>query len=126
MKAENIVGQAVYDAAFAVHRELGPGLLESVYERALAYELTKRGFRVECQQVIDVSYDGQPMGQGFRADLIVEGLVLVEVKSIEAVAPVIYKVVTTYLKLSGIKLGYLINFREEFIKDGIRRIVIGL
>jgi GxxExxY protein len=120
---EEFVGKAVLDAAFKVHSTLGPGLLESVYETALARELEKRGFRVERQRPIPVFYDGEKLEVGFRADLIVEGLVLVELKSVDVVTPVFRKISTNYLRLIPLRLGYLINFNELHLKDGITRIV---
>ena len=123
---EEEVGKQVLDAAFKVHTALGPGLLESVYEMALFLELTKHGLSVERQVAIPVSYDGTAMEMGFRADLIVNGLVLVELKSIEAVLPVHNKTVNSYLRLIPLKLGFLINFNEGHLKDGIVRIVNGV
>ena len=120
---EESIGKAILDAAFKVHTALGPGLLESVYETALARELEKRGFRVERQRPIPVFYEGEKLEVGFRADLIVEGLVLVELKSVEVVTPVFRKISTNYLRLIPLRLGYLINFNELHLKDGITRIV---
>jgi GxxExxY protein len=102
---------------------LGPGLLESVYETALAFELSSRGVRFEQQKVIPVVYRRIEMEGGFRADLIVEAKVIVEVKSIELVTPVHKKILLTYLKLSGIHVGLLLNFRVMLMKQGITRIV---
>lgn len=120
---EEAVGKVVLDAAFKVHTALGPGLLESVYETALARELEKRGLRAERQRPIPVFYDGEKLEIGFRADLLVEGLVLVELKSVDAVTPVFRKIATNYLRLIPLRLGYLINFNELHLKDGITRIV---
>ena len=120
---EESVGKAVLDAAFKVHTALGPGLLESVYETALARELEKHGMRVERQKPIAVFYEGEKLEVGFRADLIAEGLVLVELKSVEVVTPVFRKIATNYLRLIPLRLGYLINFNELHLKDGITRIV---
>ncbi len=111
------------DAAFKVHTTLGPGLLESVYEAAMAVELRKQGLRVERQVPIPVIYEGERLEVGFRADLIVEGKVLVELKSVEAVTPLFQKITTNYLKLTALKLGFLINFNELHLKDGITRVV---
>lgn len=116
----------VIDTSMDVHRRLGPGLLESVYEAVLAHELRKRGLRVECQVTIPVIWDGLRLDVGFRADMIVEGVVLIELKSIEAVSPVHKKVVLTYLRLSDLRVGLLINFGAELLKSGITRIVNGL
>jgi GxxExxY protein len=123
---EEIVGKAVLDAAFKVHTKLGPGLLESVYESALAIELRKRGLKIQRQKDVPVYYEGELLEVGFRADLIVEDKVLVELKSVEMVTPVFKKVTLNYLKLIPLKLGYLMNFNEAHLKDGITRIVNGL
>jgi len=123
---ENEISKQVVDAAFKVHTKLGPGLLESVYGAVLAYELRKRGLRVERQKAIPVVYEEVRLEEGFRADLVVEDKVIFELKSVEAVAPVHKKQVLTYLRLSNLKLGLLINFGEELIKDGISRVVNGL
>lgn len=125
MKVEQ-VGKQVLDAAFHVHSQLGPGLLESVYEAALTLELRKRGLRVEAQKAIPVFYDGQQLEVGFRADLIVEGLVLVELKSVEAVTPLFKKITNNYVRLIPLQLGFLINFNEAHLKDGITRVVNGI
>ncbi len=120
------IGKAVLDAAFHVHSVLGLGLLESVYEAAMVAELKKRGLQVERQVPIAVSYDGEQLEVGFRADLIAEKNVLVELKSVEAVTPLFKKITTNYLKLIPLKLGFLINFNEVHLKDGLTRIVNGL
>ena len=120
---EESVGKVVLDAAFKVHTALGPGLLESVYETALSRELEKREFHVERQRPIPVFYEGEKLEVGFRADLIVQELVLVELKSVEVVTPVFRKISTNYLRLIPLRLGYLINFNELHLKDGITRIV---
>jgi GxxExxY protein len=123
---ENEIGKIVVDAAVAVHRALGPGLLESVYETVLAAELRERGLRVERQVSVPIEYRGTRFEEGFRADLIVEGKVLLELKSIEKLSHVHKKQLLTYLRLAGRKLGFLLNFGEGVIKDGIVRIVNGL
>jgi GxxExxY protein len=123
---ENEIGKIVVDAAIAVHRVLGPGLLESVYEVVLAAELRERGLRVERQVSVPIEYRGTRFEEGFRADLIVEGIVLLELKSIEKLSHLHKKQLLTYLRLSGQKLGFLLNFGEGLIKDGIVRIVNGL
>jgi GxxExxY protein len=123
---ENVIAKEVVDAAFAIHTKLGPGLLESVYESILAYELRKRGFQVERQLPIPVIWDEVQFDEGYRLDLLVEGKVLVEIKSVEAVAPVHKKQVLTYLRLMDKRLGLLVNFNEELIRNGISRIVNGL
>jgi len=120
---ENEIATQILDASYKIHTALGPGLLEKIYEAALAYELRKRGFRVETQRAIPVVYDGQRLGEGFRADLIVEDRIIVEIKSLEIVPTVAYKILLTYLRLADIRLGILINFREEHLKDGIKRVV---
>jgi len=123
---ENDIAEAIVDASFKVHTVLGPGLLESVYEAALCHELQQRGFKVTRQQAIPVSYEGVTLDEGFRADLIVEDKIILELKSVEQLAPVHKKQLLTYLKLSGKKLGFLVNFGAGLIKDGIVRIVNGL
>jgi GxxExxY protein len=129
--SENAVAQQIVDAAYRVHTTLGPGLLESVYEAALAYELEKRGLRITRQQAIPVVYDTVHILTGFHADLVVEDKVIVEIKALEIIAPVHKKQLLTYLKLADLKLadkrlGLLINFNVALIKDGITRIVNGL
>jgi GxxExxY protein len=123
---ENEIAKEIVNAAFKIHTRLGPGLLESVYETVLAYELMNRGLRVVRQQPIPVIYEEVRMDDGFRADLIVEGRVIVELKSLEVIAPVHKKQLLTYLRLSDRRLGLLINFGSELIKDGITRVVNNL
>lgn len=123
---ENVVARQIVDAAYRVHTTLGPGLLESVYEAALAYELEKRGFRVSRQQAIPVVYEEVRIQMGFHADLLVEDQVIVEIKAVETIAPVHKKQLLTYLKLADKRLGLLINFNVALIKQGITRIVNGL
>lgn len=123
---ENEIAADVVDAAFRVHTTLGPGLLESVYEAALAHELRRRGRGVKRQEPIAIVYDGIELGEGFRADLLVEDKVIVELKSVEKVAPVHKKQTLTYIRLADKRLGLLINFGAPLIKDGITRIVNGL
>jgi len=122
----NEISKVVIDAAIDIHRRLGPGLLESVYLVILAHELLKRGLRVEKEVPIPVVWDNLRFEAGFRADLIVENLVIVELKSIEAVAPVHKKKLLTYLRLADKRLGLLLNFGEVVLKDGIDRVVNGL
>ena len=124
--SENEIGMVVVDAAISVHRELGPGLLESVYEAVLADELTERGLQVVRQVVVPIFYRGKQIDDGYRADIVANGLVVLELKSIEAIKEVHKKQLLTYLKLSGMKLGYLLNFGEAVMKKGIVRIVNGL
>jgi GxxExxY protein len=120
---ENEIGTIVVDAAIAVHRALGPGLLETVYETILMHELTKRGLSVERQIPVSIEYDGIEFDEGFRADLIVEGKVILELKSVERIAATHKKQIQTYLRLTGCKLGFLLNFGEALMKDGIVRAV---
>ena len=123
---ENAIAKEIVDAAFRIHTTLGPGLLESVYDAVLAYELGRRGLRVVRQQPIPVIYENVRIDTGFRADLIVEDQVIVEIKSVELVVPVHKKQLLTYLRLADKRLGLLINFQVALIKDGITRIVNGL
>jgi len=123
---ENEISRHIVDSAFQIHTALGPGLLESVYEEVMYYELTNRGLKVKRQIGIPVFYNDIKMELGFRADLIVEEKVIIELKSVEAIAPVHQKQLLTYLKLTDLKLGLLINFNENLIKDGIQRIVNNL
>lgn len=123
---ENEISRIIVDCCFKIHTILGPGLLESVYEEVLSHELIKRGLIVERQKGIPVIYENLKMELGFRADLFVENKVIIELKSIDAIAPVHSKQLLTYLKLTGLKLGLLVNFNEALIKDGIKRIVNNL
>ncbi len=118
------VARQIVDAAFKVHSTLGPGLLESVYEVCLAYELGKRGLKVERQVELPVRYDNIALDCGLRLDLIVGEAVVVELKAVEALLPVHQAQVLTYLKLSGHRLGLLINFNVARIKDGIKRLIL--
>ena len=120
---ENEIATIIVDAAFKIHKTLGPGLLESVYEAALKYELQKRDLKVLQQVGIAVAYEGLDLGIGFRADLVVGDKVVIEIKSIEALAAVHSKQLTTYLRLMDLRLGLLINFNVELIRNGIRRVV---
>ena len=123
---ENEIGKLILDAAIVVHRELGPGLLESVYETVLAYELQQRGLRVSRQVPIAIRYKDMIFDAAFRADLVVEEKVLVELKSVEQISEAHKKQVQTYLRLRGYKLGFLLNFGEALMKRGITRVVNGL
>jgi GxxExxY protein len=118
------IGTSVLDAAFAVHRTLGPGLLESTYEICLEHELRQRGHGVMRQIALPVVYDTIKLDAGYRIDLIVDGAVIVEVKSVEALAPVHEAQVLTYLKLSSRRLGYLVNFNVALLKQGIKRMIL--
>ena len=119
---ENELSKIIVNTAFEIHQALGPGLLESVYEEIMYYELTNQGLMVDRQKAIPVYWKGIKMDVGFRADLIVENKVIIELKSVEMVASVHFKQTLTYLRLMGLKLGLLINFNEALIKDGITRI----
>jgi GxxExxY protein len=123
---ENELAREIVNAAYKIHTQLGPGLLESVYETTLAHEMSKRGIKACRQQTLPVVYETIRMEVGFRADLIVGDKVIVEIKSIEALALVHRKQLLTYLRLTGKRLGLLINFNVEVIKDGIVRVVNGL
>jgi GxxExxY protein len=124
--SENAIAQQIVDAAYRVHTVLGPGLLESVYQTALAYELEKRGLHVSREQAIPIVYENIQIHTGFYADLVVEDKVIVEVKAIEVIAPVHKSQLLTRLKLADKRLGLLINFNVALIKQGITRIVNGL
>ena len=123
---ENEISKIIVNTAYNIHVKLGPGLLESVYEEIMFYELKKQGLKVDRQKPIPVFWDDMKMPIGFRADLIVENKVIIELKSIETIAPVHPKILLTYLKLTDLKLGLLINFNEKLIKDGITKIVNNL
>ena len=123
---ENELAKVIVDLCLKIHKTLGPGLLESVYEAALVYELNKIGIHVEKQATIPVTYEQIAMDIGFRADLIVENKLILELKSVESILPVHKKQLLTYLKLTNMKLGLLINFNVDLIRDGIIRIVNGL
>ncbi|MCD6298365.1 MAG: GxxExxY protein [Deltaproteobacteria bacterium] len=123
---ENEIAKIIVDAAYHVHKRLGPGLLESVYETVLAYELKKRGLNVKRQAPVAVVYDNIKFDEGFRADLIAEDKIIAELKSVESVIPVHKKQLLTYLRLADKRLGLLINFGAELIRDGISRVVNGL
>lgn len=123
---ENEVAKQIVDAAFHVHTSLGPGLLESVYEAVLGYELEQRGLRTARQMAVPIQYQDTRIELGFRADLMVEDQVIVEIKSVEVIAAVHKKQLLTYLRLADKRLGLLINFNVALIKDGITRIANGL
>ena len=123
---ENEIGTIVIDAAIAIHRELGPGLLETVYEIVLIRELQDRGLAVERQVPVPIQYKGIRFDEGFRADIIIAGKVILELKSVARVTSAHKKQVQTYLRLTGYKLGYLLNFGEALMKAGITRCVNGL
>lgn len=123
---ENEIGTIIINTAIDIHRELGPGLLEHVYEIILARELRDKGLQVERQTPVPISFKGDSFDEGFRADQIVENKVMVELKSAEKVSKANMKQLLTYLKLTELKLGYLLNFGEALMKDGIIRTVNGL
>lgn len=120
---ENEISAIIVDSCLKVHTRLGPGLLESVYEEVLCYELKKNNLKYERQKPIGIKYDDVTLEIGFIADVIVEDKVIIEIKSIETVKAVHYKQLLTYLKLSDKKLGLLVNFNVNLIKDGIKRLV---
>ena len=122
---ENEIGTVIVDCAVHLHQDLGPGLLETVYEVTLARKLEKRGLSVQRQVPVAIEYEGQKFDEGFRADLIVEGKVIVELKSVETVHPAHKKQLLTYLRLTNLKLGYLLNFGAALMKDGITRTIHG-
>lgn len=123
---ENEIAKEVVDAAIKIHRVLGPGRLESVYETVLTRELELRGLRVQRQVAVTIEYEGLKFDEGFRADIIVEDLVILELKSVENIAAVHRKQLQTYLRLTGRKLGLLLNFGAALMKEGIVRAVNGL
>ena len=122
---ENEIGKMVVDAAIHLHQALGPGLLESVYEVTLARRLEKRGLSVVRQVGVSIEFEGEKFDVGFRADLIIEGKVILELKSVEKISPAHKKQLLTYLKLTGLKLGFLLNFGDELMKNGITRTING-
>ncbi len=124
---ENEISKIIVDSAIEVHRELGgPGLIEGVYEESMVEELTLRGVRVERQLQVPIFYKGKRLGNPLRLDLKVNGLVLVDNKAVSQWNPVFEAQMLTYLRLTGLKLGLVINFGEQFVKNGIRRVVNGL
>ena len=123
---ENDISGTIVDAAYQVHTKVGPGLLESVYEVVLAYELAKRGLQVQRQSPISVRYDDLHFQVGFRADMLIDGRVIVELKSLQHLLPVHKKQLLTYIRLADLRLGLLLNFGANRIKDGIARVVNGL
>lgn len=126
VKTENEIAKELVHIAYTIHSSLGPGLLESIYEQLFVYDLKKHGFSFEQQIAIPIVYDGTTFPNPFRLDLLVEDLVIVELKSVESILPVHKKQVLTYLRITGKRLGLLINFNEALIKDGLHRIVNGL
>ncbi len=120
---ENEISKLIIGAAIKVHRETGPGLLESAYEKCLCLELKKSNLRIENQKIIDLIYNGENLGSSYKADIIVEDRVLIEIKSVEQIASVHVAQTYTYLKILNLKLGILINFNTAMLKDGIKRVV---
>jgi len=123
---ENELSKIVVETAIDIHRRLGPGLLEFVYSIVLSHELTKKGLSLEREVDVPIEWDGIRFEAGFRADIVVEGILLLELKSVEAIAPVHKMQVLTYLRVMNLKLGILLNFGAALMKDGIHRIVNGL
>ena len=122
---ENELGTIIVDEAVRIHKALAPGLLKIVYEAVLARRLEKRGLIVERQKPVSIEFEGEHFDEGFRADLIVNGSVIIELKSVEKVSPVHKKQLLTYLRLTDLKVGYLLNFGDVLMKDGIRLIING-
>jgi GxxExxY protein len=120
----NRLAGEVVDAAFKVHSTLGPGLLESVYEICLAHELSKRGLKIQTQVPFPIVYDDVRLEAGLRIDLVIENQLIVEIKAVETMLPVFAAQILTYLKLTKLRLGFLINFNVSRIKDGIKRIIL--
>ena len=116
------IGQIIVDSAFRVHRKLGPGLLESVYSICLAHELRKRGLKVEREVKLPIVYDDIRLESALRLDLVVESIIIVETKAVEKLIPLFESQLFTYLKLTGLELGFLVNFNVPLIKDGIKRV----
>jgi len=125
-KELNRITETVIGAAIAVHRELGPGLLESAYEACLVYELAEQGLAVERQKALPVKYRGVKVDCGYRIDLLVEGKVIIKLKAVARLEPIHEAQLLSYLKLSGCKVGLLINFNVKVLKNGVRRLVLGL
>lgn len=119
------IGKEIVDSAYRVHKELGPGLLESVYEKCMVYDLRRKGLNVETQVCLPIEFDGQVLEQSmFRIDMVVEGMVVVENKAVAEMIPLYQAQTLTYLRLGKMRLGYLINYNETLIKNGIKRIII--
>ncbi|WP_265162977.1 GxxExxY protein [Salinimicrobium tongyeongense] len=125
-KIENEIAATILNQAFKIHTELGPGLLESVYEKCLQYELMQAGYDAKVQVPVPMNYKSISFEAGFRIDVLVENKVLVEVKSVESLAPVHFAQTLTYLRMKDLKLGLLINFNTKRLKDGIHRVVNNL
>ena len=117
------IARIIVDSTIKVHRALGPGLLESAYQQCLAYELRKRGLRVECEVLLPIVYDGQQIDAGYRIDMLIEGCVIIENKTVDQVLPIHQAQLLTYLKLRDYRLGFLMNWNVRLMKDGIKRMV---
>jgi len=115
------IGKTILDCAFEVHKELGPGLMESVYEECLCEELRNRGLKVENQVFLPINYKGKKLEKSFRIDVLVEDIIVLELKSVDGIFPIYEAQLVTYMKLANKKLGFLINFNETLLKYGIRR-----
>jgi GxxExxY protein len=121
----NVLTEQIIGLAIKVHRTLGPGLLESAYEKALMVEFQRHGVKAECQVLIPIAYEGVLIDQAFRADMVIEDQVILELKSVKQLDDSVFKQLLTYLRLSNRKLGLVINFHEELLKNGIKRIING-
>jgi GxxExxY protein len=124
-KTANEISRLILDSAFEVHNSLGPGLLESIYESCLAHELEARGLTVERQKPVPVIYKGMKMDCGYRLDLCVDGKVIVELKSVDEISRICLAQMITYLKVTGLNLGLILNFNTSMLKDGIKRVIHG-
>ena len=122
---ENELSEKIIGLAIKVHSALGPGLLESAYEKALVFELSRNGYKAEVQKSISINYEGIIIEEGYRADIVVNDIVLIELKSVKQIEDIHLKQLLTYLRLSGRKLGLLINFNATLLKDGIKRVING-
>ena len=122
---ENELSEKIIGLAIKVHSALGPGLLESAYEKALVFELSRNGYNAETQKSISINYEGMIIDEGYRADIVVNDIVLIELKSVKQIEDIHLKQLLTYLRLSGKKLGLLINFNETLLKNGIKRVING-
>jgi GxxExxY protein len=126
MLEENQIAKIVVDSAFQIHKELGPGLLETVYEKVLTHELEQRGLLIETQKTVKIQYKNMTFDNAFKADMVVNNLVIIELKSVENIIPLYKKQLLTYLRLTNCRLGLLVNFGAALIKDGIARVANGL
>ncbi len=117
------VAKTIVDSAIKVHRELGPGLLESAYQKCLAYELGKRGLNVQCEVEVPIVYDGQTFDVGYRIDMLVEKSIIIENKTVDQFAPIHQAILLTYLKMRGLQLGFLLNWKTLLMKNGIKRMI---